>query len=299
MPAKLTLYPPRRAARFLVLREGETLEVGRDQGCGLSLDDPRVSKRHARLAWTGRGWRLADLGSRNGTSVNGLPPGEEELRDQDWFSFGGLMGRFERLSAAQAAALESERLARIQTSIDMRRRLSADLEPIDLLLRLLEAAMEVTGTDRGFILVAGPDSALRAEVAAGFSPEDLRDERFRGSVGAVRQAFESGTPLLIPDAQGDPRMARRPSVVANGISSLACVPLAHDRKPLGVLYVDSRKLVPAFSELDLEILEALADHAAGILAGALRDGGDYERPSPASRVVAQLQQRIEELFPAV
>jgi hypothetical protein len=108
------------------------------------LDDPRVSGRHACLRWTGGGWRLRDLGSKNGTTVNGFSPGNEDLRDQDWISFGGLMGRFERLSAAQAAELESERLARLQTSIGLRRRLSADLEPIDLLLHLLEAAMEVT-----------------------------------------------------------------------------------------------------------------------------------------------------------
>src|SRR5262245_42603888 len=119
MPAKLTLYPPQRAARFLVLRDGESLEIGRDAGCGLMLADSRVSKRHARFDWTGRGWRLSDLGSKNGTTVNGIAPGQAELCDEDWISFGGLMGRFERLSAAQAAALESERLARLQTSIDL------------------------------------------------------------------------------------------------------------------------------------------------------------------------------------
>jgi signal transduction protein with GAF and PtsI domain len=258
-----------------------------------------VSKRHARLEWTGRGWRLADLGSKNGTTVNGTAPGDVELRDEDWISLGGLMGRFERLTFAQAAALESERLARLQTSIDLRRRLNAGLDPIDLLLRLLQSAMDVTGTERGFVLVADANGVLRAEVAAGFSAEDLRDTRFRGSVGAVRQTFETGTPLLIPDVQGDPRLARRPSVVANGISSMACVPLRHQGKALGVIYVDSRKLVPSFTELDLEILETLADHAANILASSL---GAATAPQPGrtpNHLVVQLQRRIEELFPAV
>jgi len=55
MPAKLTLYPAKRAPRFLVVRDAETLDVGRDPACGLVLEDSRVSKRHARLAWTGTG----------------------------------------------------------------------------------------------------------------------------------------------------------------------------------------------------------------------------------------------------
>ncbi len=52
MPGKLTLYPAQRASRSLVIRDGETLEIGRDPQCGLVLEDTRVSKRHARLRWS-------------------------------------------------------------------------------------------------------------------------------------------------------------------------------------------------------------------------------------------------------
>src|SRR5258708_28007952 len=129
MPGKLTLYPPQRASRFLVLREGDTLEIGRDPACDLVLEDPRVSKRQARLRWTGAGWALEDLGSKNGTLVNGQVPSGAELQDGDSISLGGLMGRFERLSAAHAATLDSQRLARLQTSPDIPPRLSAGPAP--------------------------------------------------------------------------------------------------------------------------------------------------------------------------
>ena len=230
MPGKLTLYPAQRASRSVVIRDGETLEIGRDPQCGLVLEDTRVSKRHARLRWTGSAWALDDLGSTNGTIVNGEPARGAELREGDAISFGGLMARFERLTAAQAANLDSERLARIQTSAEMRRRLSPDLAPVNLLLRLLEAAMELTRTERGFVLVVGTDGRLRAEVAAGLSPEAVRDERFRGSVGAVRQALETGGPVVLSDVRADPRLGKRPSVMALGIASLACVPLLHLRQ---------------------------------------------------------------------
>ena len=191
MPAKLTLFPPQRAARFLIIRDGERLVVGRDPGCELVIEDPRVSKRHAQVRWSGGGWTIEDLGSKNGTAVNGQPVQGAELRDGDAISFGGLPGRFERLSAAEAATVEAERLARIETSARIRRRLRAEPEPADLLLRFLEAAMELTRTDRGFVILISPGGKLRAEVASGLSPEAVRDERFRGSVGAVRQAVES------------------------------------------------------------------------------------------------------------
>jgi hypothetical protein len=299
MPAKLTLYPPQRAPRFLVVREGETIEVGRESRCELVIEDQRVSKRHARLSWTGEGWRLEDLDSKNGTTVNGEPARGVELRNRDWISFGGLIACFERLTAAQAATLDSDRLGRIQTSAALRRRLSADLEPVDLLLRFLESAMELTQTERGFVLVAGRDGVLRAEVAAGFTAEEVGHEGFRGSVGAVRQALETGGPVAAADARADPRLGRRPSVVAQGIGSLACAPLRHEGKVLGVIYVDSRKVGPAFTEMDVEILETLADHTAAVLS-ATRDREIPARAlGPVEReLMERLQERLRELLAA-
>src|SRR5438309_9469636 len=109
MPGKLTLYPPQRASRFLVLREGESLKIGRDPACDLVLEDARVSKRQAHLRWTGAGWVLEDLGSKNGTTVNGKIPTGTELQDGDAINLRGLSARFERLSAAQAGTLDSQR----------------------------------------------------------------------------------------------------------------------------------------------------------------------------------------------
>ncbi len=298
MPAKLTFHPPNGASRVVMIRDGESLEIGRDLSCELVLEDSTVSRRHARVGWNGGGWTLRDVGSKNGTTVNGEPARGAELRDGDQIGIGRLSGRFERLSAAQAATQDSERLARIQSTAQMRRRLSPDLGPADLLVRLLESAQELTRTERGFVLVVGPDGKLRVKVASGFSPAALRDERFRGSVGAARQVLETGAPVVLADVRADPRLGKRPSVAALGIASLACVPLRQEGRILGLIYVDSSKIGPSFTQLDLEILEALADHAATILAGTPFD--DDARAFPADgAVVEELQQRIEELLPAV
>jgi FHA domain-containing protein/uncharacterized protein DUF1707 len=56
--------PPRDAA-------AEGLVIGRDPGCALVLQDPTVSRRHAELRLEDDRWVVADLGSSNGTRVNG------------------------------------------------------------------------------------------------------------------------------------------------------------------------------------------------------------------------------------
>lgn len=113
MAAKLTLHPSERASRVVVIRDGESLEIGRALSCDVVVEDSSVSRRHARLGWNGQGWILVDGGSTNGTTVNGEPARGAELRDGDWIMFGRLGGCFERLSAAQAADLGSQRPARI------------------------------------------------------------------------------------------------------------------------------------------------------------------------------------------
>lgn len=50
------------------------LSIGRDRRCSPVLDDPRVSAQHARIVPTPSGYVLTDLGSSNGTRVNGRQP---------------------------------------------------------------------------------------------------------------------------------------------------------------------------------------------------------------------------------
>jgi hypothetical protein len=45
--------------------------IGRDSDSDLILDDTFISSEHANLAWNGRGWVIRDMGSTNGTRVNG------------------------------------------------------------------------------------------------------------------------------------------------------------------------------------------------------------------------------------
>lgn len=81
----------RCASNGAVTPLGARLFVGRVPGCGLRLDDRRVSSMHAYLWWDGGAWRARDLGSRNGTWVDGrrLGTGEEvAINERSRLSFG-------------------------------------------------------------------------------------------------------------------------------------------------------------------------------------------------------------------
>jgi hypothetical protein len=286
------------------VREGESLTVGRGPDCGLVLEDSRVSKLHARVQWDGEGWRLQDLGSKNGTSVDGAPAAERFLASGSRISFGGVTGRFDWLTEQDARAIDAHRQARLQTSLALRHRLGAHLEPVDLLLRFLESAMEVVGAKRGFVLLMGPEGSLRVELAAGYTPDGLNEDeqRFLGSLGAVQRALETGASVVVSDAQADPYLGKRPSVVALGLGAVGCVPIRHDDRILGLIYVDSPTPRAAFSELDVEILEGLADHTAVAIASIQLDEklqrliGESNTAAAERQVLQELQRRIGEVL---
>jgi pSer/pThr/pTyr-binding forkhead associated (FHA) protein len=69
--------------------EGDALEVGRDDDVAIRVDEPLVSRRHARIERRGEAWVLIDLGSTNFTRVNGERlRRERELADGDRLTFG-------------------------------------------------------------------------------------------------------------------------------------------------------------------------------------------------------------------
>ena len=74
--------------------EGSPLLVGRDEDADIRVDEPLVSRAHARIERRGTSFFVLDLGSTNLTRVNGDPVHERELRDGDEVRFGRARCRF-------------------------------------------------------------------------------------------------------------------------------------------------------------------------------------------------------------
>jgi hypothetical protein len=89
-------------AGAIVLPSGErfvlgdtVVTIGRLPESVLVLEDPNVSRQHAEIRPAGAGFVLADLGSTNGSKVNGVKVSERVLQDGDELTFGGTSFRFE------------------------------------------------------------------------------------------------------------------------------------------------------------------------------------------------------------
>jgi hypothetical protein len=84
--------PRRRSAplRPPALEPDTAVALGRSPECDYVVDDPTVSARHAELRRTAAGWSLRDLGSRNGTRVNGWLLKEHALADGDEIELGAV-----------------------------------------------------------------------------------------------------------------------------------------------------------------------------------------------------------------
>jgi two-component system cell cycle response regulator len=114
----------------LRLRIEQSVLIGRDPDCHLVLSDGLVSSRHALLEDRGDSWTLIDLGSTNGTSVNGEKGNEFVLEQNDKVVFGRTVARFEMQDSLEQAYDELvEKLLNVDdlSGLLVRRKFDADL----------------------------------------------------------------------------------------------------------------------------------------------------------------------------
>ena len=142
-PSRLVSLPAQDVVEF-----SHSLTVGRHLDNGLVLSVPRISSRHAVIEWTHTGWHVRDLGSRNGTSVNGRRiRGWKVIRPGDKLRFGGVSTWLvERLLAPQpiigsVACLENVDSGR-RVAVDADRFLIGTSSPADLLVEEWTSACE-------------------------------------------------------------------------------------------------------------------------------------------------------------
>ncbi|MEM1230757.1 MAG: FHA domain-containing protein [Pseudomonadota bacterium] len=98
--------------RTIEARFVRDFDIGRVETCALQLVDEKISRRHARVQYLNGHWQLQDLGSANGTELNGEKVSVATLKDGDQIHFypGGapLLVRIEALQSAQETVLAVE-----------------------------------------------------------------------------------------------------------------------------------------------------------------------------------------------
>lgn len=262
MLARLTAYPPEQAAITRSLHDGEALRIGRGPDNGLCLPHPSVSRSHAVLEAGEGTWRLRDLDSKNGSFVDGrrIEHGDA-LAGGCWLRFGEVYCEFTPLSADEQARGDDAWRRRRASAAAQTARIDGMQRLEEVLDGSLRGVVELAQCDRGFVLVEGAGGlAVRASLA--LEPSQLSAREFSGSIGAVQRVLERGRSVVANDIGNEPWLAGRASVIAAGLSTLVCMPLLDAGRAFGAIYADRTRPGPPVTTLDLELLEAFAEHAA-------------------------------------
>lgn len=277
-------------------------KIGRQADNDLILRDSRASREHARIVRAAGEYKIEDAGSRYGVYVNGKRVESHALRNSDRIEF-GFPDSYQVIFTAGGAELNrlidqfgsheksgpisaigtGANLAKLRAILDVARTLQTGLSLQDVLNSVVDAALAITGAERGFLLLR-KDGELETRVArnrqgAVLSAGDLRVPRH-----VIRRALEQRRDLLSMnfDPQGTGEFRPERSVVDLELRSVISVPLVRisqvqgentnitstAQETAGVLYMDSRLAPADLAGGNRELLQTLAIEASTILENA-------------------------------
>ena len=163
------------------------------------------------------------------------------------------------LTEDRKASFQVERLAKLY---EVSRVIGSSLDLQTVLDQVMDAIIQLTGAERGFLMLLDDDGNLNVRVARNLDQATLESGDFALSRTVTRHVLESGQAIVTTNAQDDPRFKGQESVVANALRSIMASPLRVRGEVIGVTYVDNRVRTGLFSERDLEFLDAFAAQGA-------------------------------------
>jgi len=288
--------------------------IGRRETNNLCLGGLEVSREHAEITREDGRYRLRDCQSRYGTFVGGERITDCELRPGDEIRLGRLGGAElvfleadtnEITHPAEATPNPREGLRQMTELLERLRALAAGRVLQDVLALVLDAALEISRAERGFIMLASPEGKLEFRLARGPAGQTLTDQTFEISRLIPSQVFLTGETQVVHDLS-DPGVAGDHAVTrALGIRHIVCVALhlvqireaAHPREEdrrIGVLYLDGHSKGTLVSATTQSALETLAAEASLAIENArlYRDRLEKDRMEHEMRVAAEIQRAL-------
>jgi len=138
----------------------------------------------------------------------------------------------------------------------------------ELLDALMDAVIEITNADKGFLILAEGET-LDIKIARNLNRENIADAVSQLSDSIIAKVVRSRRPVIISDAMHDDEFASAKSVMHLKLSSVICVPLLDRGRLLGLIYVGNDSIRDLFQEQTLRVLTVFASQAALIVANAL------------------------------
>jgi phosphoserine phosphatase RsbU/P len=295
--------------------------VGRKVDRDLVIPDPRVSREHASIVSENGEFFVVDQGSKHGTFVNGERVERRKLQRNDRLEFGARDVAYlifhplhttsntareflSQISGIQIAP-EASDIEKLTLFMDAARKLNTIGVLDEILVTLLDATLNLTHAERGYIFMRDPEGTLTLAAGRNSKGEPLLDDKTI-SRSVLEEALQSNSEYMITDTSQMLDMKGRQSIVAFDLRTVICMPL---RKPIvqasradqpaggeamGVLYVDSRFASRDITKVSHDILRAIATQAAQLIENArlvqAEEAG--RRYQQELSIAASIQQRL-------
>jgi len=153
-------------------------------------------------------------------------------------------------------------LKNLNVILDVVKTINRTLILDDVLQLVLKYAIELTGTERGFIVLINNDEKLEYKIGLDASGNRLTENLFKLSSTVIKEVFNSGESRFIEYAQSDANYDQSKSIVNLELQTILCSPLIVGSKKIGVLYVDSKLLSNILTSEVTNIFEILTGQAA-------------------------------------
>ncbi len=291
--------------------------IGRHGDNDLVLRDSRASRHHAEIVNEDGGYAIQDLGSSYGLFINGQRVPRHRLRDGDRIEFGfpdSYRITFQTLDTAgsprtevPAAATTSTGLRKLRATLEVARALQTALSTDDVLATVVDAALTVTGCERGFLLLRKGDDLETRIARAGGAPLPASDLRVPTKL--LSRALNQRKEFLSMDFDPDESVSQvERSIYDLELRSVVCLPLVRVRTgslsetarmsaandTAGLLYMDSRSRSADLSAGGRELLTTLALEASTVLENArlLEEQWGRERLEQELRIARQIQESL-------
>jgi phosphoserine phosphatase RsbU/P len=269
--------------------------IGRQSDNHLILRDNRASRNHARIILDNADYYVEDLKSSHGIFVNGIKVERQKLYAADRIEFGfpdsySLIFTFEddeiqkildQFSAPRTASAGAGNLAKLRALVEVARTLQNSLSTDDVLVAVVDAALAITGFERGFLLL-NLHGTLVVSVARDRYGGPIPKESLDVSVEAIQRALHQRRELLSMTLDISAADFSNQTVDGGNLRAVVCVPLVRVRTgsteetcvitsksdTVGLIYLDSRQSAVDLSSGNRELLQTLALEASTILENA-------------------------------
>jgi len=160
----------------------------------------------------------------------------------------------------------------VQSLLDVSTSLASTLNLTDLLEKIVDNILDVTGCQRGFLMLGGEDGSLSLEIAREIGQTEWDKEELEISKTVVREVARTQEPIFSSNVMETSDVAVSESIHLLKIHTVVCLPLEFEGDFVGVIYADSKFVSEKFLDSDVQVMKAFAAQAAIAINNARRHG---------------------------